>query len=653
MPIGWFAFNWSLPKLLPACISNNTPFYLLFDRSSGQCKCLFQGVARADVLATGTRPPASSTARASSTALAPAPAPAAASTTTKLASTTQAQVTQTTTKQTTTTSFTKTTSTTTATPLPPSVSNVGGRSAPAPSSSNSTAISVSNPVFSGTAQPITSSVVVSVYYAPDSSPSSQTLLGTCTSTAGTGAFSFTAPSLSDGTYFFTVSSPAGSNAYKIVIDTVTPPAPVLSSINGQNPSSFTGSSTSLLTFEGTARPGDTVHVLANNDTVGSNVTDSNSRFLVTSDSLDDGKYVYSVRAQSYSGAESTPVFANNGQNVTIAKPTAAASQGCLLMNESFTGTSVIGSSWIALNNACLTGTNGSIIPAGSGNNIPGCPSSAPIAPAGYLQLTSAYNWQSGAILINDEIRGGDGFEVTMDMLQYGGSGADGIAFFLVNGDANLTKAGGFGGSLGYAQYNGGGGVQAGVSGGYVGVGFDAWGGLFRSEKRDDGRSRARLNLSLSLLPPSKIGNYARDTEGRGAATAGGNCSTYSPYTFNTSSTPNAITVRGPGQDMKGYCWLASAVLPSSGTGARSIRAGSLANALRTMRLTVSPTDSMGNATVKVEVDYKDGVGWRTELSMPAPKPVPDSYKLGVTSGTGAANDYHLIRNLIVKSRKAC
>jgi hypothetical protein len=151
----------------------------------------------------------------------------------------------------------------------------------------------------------------------------------------------------------------------------------------------------------------------------------------------------------------------------------------LFLCVSFTGSSVEGDRWIALGNTCLTGINAPGIPTDSENNIPGCPSSAPIAPAGYLQLTSAANWQSGAILLNDEIRGGDGFEVTLDVLQYGGTGADGVAFFLVDGGANLTQAGGFGGSLGYAQYVGGGGTRNGVSSAYVGVGLDAFGNYAR------------------------------------------------------------------------------------------------------------------------------------------------------------------------------
>jgi hypothetical protein len=171
--------------------------------------------------------------------------------------------------------------------------------------------------------------------------------------------------------------------------------------------------------------------------------------------------------------------------------------------------------------------------------------------------------------------------------------------------------------------------------------------------------------------------FFRDSEGRGSSTPGGGCVLPSHYT-NTFS-PNAITVRGPGNGTLGYwfvrrddssfsndkltffvissyhanSWMGTTLLPTTGPNARLLRSATLAGALRTMRFTVSTLDASGSATIRVEIDYHDGVGFRTELSVAAPKPVPSSYKVGVTSGTGGQMDWHLVRNFVVKSRKLC
>ncbi|KAI9004354.1 hypothetical protein DFJ74DRAFT_693138 [Hyaloraphidium curvatum] len=589
------------------------------DWSTGQCRCRVNGRA-GDQLPPSPPPPAPATSAAP-----PPPPPTSTATqtltrtATTLTSTTSATETRT---RTTTTSFTSSTTTATPSPRPPILLTVSEKAV----ISNSSLVATSVIRFVGVAEPISSANTVQVYMTTPSNPAP--VSGSATSIAGTGRFSFNTTSLADGVYIFTFTTWVGSTQHTVTIDTTTPPNPILTSVNGQNPEAFDQASTGVLTFEGTARAGDKVNIYANSTDqtviVGTNVTRPDSGFTVVTESVDDGSYIYSVRSESPAGAVSPgAAFVAGGQNITIAKPGAAASQGCLLLAESFGRSSVDVPNFIALGDTCLTGMNASeTLAYNATNNLRGCPRTNPVAPVGYLQLTSQANWQSGAILLNDEIRGGDGFEVTMDLYQYGGSGADGIAFFLVKGETNLVAAGGFGGSLGYAQYNGGGGLRNGVSGAYVGIGFDAF------------------------------GNFARDTEGRGSGTPGGNCTTISPH--NAAQAPNAITVRGPGNGTLGYCWLATAVLPNQWqTNGRMLRAGTLATAQRTARLTVSPTDANGDATFKVEMNYYDGVGWRTELTVPAPKPVPDSYKFGLASGTGAQNDFHLVRNLVVKSRKMC
>ncbi len=94
---------------------------------------------------------------------------------------------------------------------------------------------------------------------------------------------------------------------------------------------------------------------------------------------------------------------------------------------------------------------------------------------------------------------------------YGGTGADGITFFLA--DASQPFAvGAYGGSLGYAQKTAAGGATNinGMAGGYLGLGID------------------------------EFGNYSNPTEGR----IGG-----------PGFIPDAIAVRGPGSGLAGYNYL--------------------------------------------------------------------------------------------------
>ena len=108
--------------------------------------------------------------------------------------------------------------------------------------------------------------------------------------------------------------------------------------------------------------------------------------------------------------------------------------------------------WTAQNDTCLTGAATSP-PAGAAQ-IPTCaghrvgPVPAIGATPGYLQLTDASGNARGSVLYNRPVPSTAGVSITLDQYQYGGNGADGIGFFLVDGSTNLTEAGAPGGSLG-------------------------------------------------------------------------------------------------------------------------------------------------------------------------------------------------------------
>ncbi|MHA4895109.1 Ig-like domain-containing protein [Pedobacter sp. PWIIR3] len=101
----------------------------------------------------------------------------------------------------------------------------------------------------------------------------------------------------------------------------------------------------------------------------------------------------------------------------------------------------------------------------------------PIDPVGegYLRLTSNATDQKGFAYSNSDFPSANGLRVEFEYYIYGGTGADGISFFLFDAAATPFTIGGFGGSLGYAQYTNTTPTSVGVNGGYLGIGLDEYG----------------------------------------------------------------------------------------------------------------------------------------------------------------------------------
>ena len=218
---------------------------------------------------------------------------------------------------------------------------------------------------------------------------------------------------------------------------------------------------------------------------------------------------------------------------TISDPSPArAVIATVLVNDSFTGAVIADPAVRATGSTCLTGAvQGSTPPPGV-SPIGGCPAglAGPIPPLGtqpgYLLLTDAANNRAGNLFYNRPIPSSAGIEAQFEIYMYGGSGADGITFFLVDGATELTATGGLGGSLGYAQRN----AEPGVLGGYVGIGFDVYGNFY-----DDGEGRGHGCPTGQQSPSSQSGAIA----------------------------PNTVVVRGPGANITGYCYMASTTNPAS------------------------------------------------------------------------------------------
>lgn len=251
--------------------------------------------------------------------------------------------------------------------------------------------------------------------------------------------------------------------------------------------------------------------------------------------------------------------------------------------------------------------------------------------AGWLRLTEAKTNQKGFMYVLQ------GFPTTLGVIadfEYkdwrnvddGYFGADGFSVYLFDAtvtDANF-KLGGYGGSLGYATYSNPAGTT-GLSGGYVGVGLDAY------------------------------GNYANDGENRhGSAPAG---------TLTSGMLPNAFVLRGPTSSTytSSNVYLASAPLGDRSGTVADIRQR---NEIDYNTITATrPADNIFYRRVQVIItkpgnDYVVTIKWRKEnqttftqvlsytLSS-ATYPIPANLKLGFAASTGGGFNFQEIRNIIL------
>ncbi len=317
----------------------------------------------------------------------------------------------------------------------------------------------------------------------------------------------------------------------------------------------------------------------------------------------------------------------------------AHAAGTVLVNETFTGSVVSDSKFQPLGDACLTGmptTPPNNTPPAGASTIGNCAAhgSGPVPTAGttpgWLQLTDVAGSRTGGILYNQALPAASGLVVTFDQAQYGGNGADGISFFLSDGTYDLSAIGASGGSLGYAQRLNGSTWHQGVAHGFLGLALDAW------------------------------GNYPRNNESRGTCCTNPGESAGYGSGGESNYRPN-VSIRGPGRlnsDNKwlnGYClWTSTAT--NGGSAAANWPFPALRgsnnnpeNAVRTVRITVAPTNSSGFTIITVAIDFHDGSGFRSVLAYTTAVEVPSTYKFGFASSTGSNTDAHLIRNLKVET----
>jgi hypothetical protein len=121
--------------------------------------------------------------------------------------------------------------------------------------------------------------------------------------------------------------------------------------------------------------------------------------------------------------------------------------------------------------------------------VPGCPagerggSSGTLpdpAGQGVLRLASDDFGRRGFVIFGTPFATTNGLVITFDLFAYGvhgglnpQTGGDGIALILVDGAFSPTQPGAPAGALSYSQLA----ADPGVTGGYLGIGFDEYGGF--------------------------------------------------------------------------------------------------------------------------------------------------------------------------------
>ncbi|TKC09318.1 Ig-like domain-containing protein [Pedobacter frigoris] len=187
-------------------------------------------------------------------------------------------------------------------------------------------------------------------------------------------------------------------------------------------------------------------------------------------------------------------------------------------NESFRNSTASGISFGGTPSAFLTA---------SGSSSAG---GTPIDPngSGFLRLTNASQDQKGYAYSASNFPSSNGLKVEFEYYIYGGTGADGISFFLFDATASPFNIGGFGGSLGYAQITTTTPISPGVSKGYLAIGLDEFGNFSNpNEGRQGGTTQVPGSITLrgrgdgnSLTPDNYRFLISQQTDLKGVSLVG-------------------------------------------------------------------------------------------------------------------------------------
>lgn len=285
---------------------------------------------------------------------------------------------------------------------------------------------------------------------------------------------------------------------------------------------------------------------------------------------------------------------------TLSRTFCFATFAWCLSSSNLTGQQVVAESFTTLSNWTVGTKSGSFTPSITSDN--------------WLRLTNTGSQEATYAYYNTAFASSN-TSVYADFLFrfYGGTSVDGkkgdgITFFLY--DATQTfNAGFYGGSLGYANYNGGTGSMSsyttpGMAGGYLGIGID------------------------------QFGNYSNSWDEVSNARNGG-----------PGVIPSSIAVRGPGSGQTGYEYLGGTSSLSSPLFTSSTTAPTSGDGYGHMIISISPTNQL---TVSLARDNTTTP--TTILTMDLSSYTrPENLRFGFTASTGGATSYHDIGELTFAS----
>jgi hypothetical protein len=304
----------------------------------------------------------------------------------------------------------------------------------------------------------------------------------------------------------------------------------------------------------------------------------------------------------------------------------AEAAGSILLTDSFTGPTVHSQEYVVGGTGATTagtGTNVACLTAAGSpvGQVPAsCADTADAVGSGALRITQKQGAQTGFLLNDHALPTKAGLDISFDMFQYGGNGADGITFFLSDGAYALTSVGAAGGSLGYSNSTKGSGIgKPGVPHGLLGVAFDAY------------------------------GNFTYETNNASCAT--------DPTWIGAARSPQTVAVRGPGVLKTdgtwndGYCLLGAPKAPTDGKGIDNTATQTRAAAVRHVRIVIDPpTDAAPQVSVYLG-DLGDGSATAPTLVAQVPEPsilaTTPTFKFGWAGSTGGSTDVHEVSALVV------
>ncbi|PZX48962.1 PKD domain-containing protein [Algoriphagus chordae] len=246
---------------------------------------------------------------------------------------------------------------------------------------------------------------------------------------------------------------------------------------------------------------------------------------------------------------------------------------------------------------------------------------------GVLRLTDAQREQNGYVYIDIPFSPAYGIKASFEYFMYGGSGADGLTVFLFDADVQNFKTGGFGGAFGYTQRDN----VPGMTGGYLGVGFDAF------------------------------GNYSNSSEGKKGGFLGGGDRLY----------PNSISIRKGGSGLSGYEFVAGKMTEDPPSGALGLALDVeyqfplSSGGFGTSRVTDPAVPGYRKVFLELEPN-PTGIGYLLKLEMvvtteaneprtvtvfpgiPFPYEPSKNLKIGFAASTGGETNIHEIRDLVVE-----